>query len=221
MDYLALALLGGVVGLDAVSCAQAMISRPIVAGPLAGLILGDPVAGMYAGALLELLSLRQLPIGANRGWDTGPAAVAAAVAAAGSAGHPVALAVAVGLGVLVGWAGGWSVQVMRHATAGLVAARAGRPVTPLELSARHLSAVAVDFVRAAALTLAAAWAVTQVMSAGGDLSPAGKGAAAIVLLAGGGLALGVDLGVMARGRAVLVAFGVGVVASLVFTVWLG
>ncbi len=86
-----------------------MISRPIVAGPLAGLLLGDPISGMWVGGVLEILSLRQLPIGASRGWDTGPAAVAAAAAAVLWPAGPAALLVAVAFGVVVGWAG-WRVK---------------------------------------------------------------------------------------------------------------
>ena len=121
-----------------------MISRPIVAGPLAGLILGDPVSGMWAGAVLEILSLRQLPIGASRGWDTGPAAVVAAAAAVGWTTGPPALLVAVAFGVVVGWLGSWSVHGLRHLNAGLVAVQ-GRPLdSATRLTVRHLSALVLD-----------------------------------------------------------------------------
>ena len=49
---LALALFGGLVGLDSVSFVQAMISRPVIAGPIAGFILGVPEGGMMAGVVL-------------------------------------------------------------------------------------------------------------------------------------------------------------------------
>lgn len=216
MSYTALALLGGVLGLDAVSCVQAMISRPIVAGPLAGWLLGDPVSGLYAGALLEVLSLRQLPVGATRAWDPGPAAVAAAAAASAAAG-PVALLVAVGFGVLVGWVGSWSVHAMRRLT-GRFAALGERPLSPRQLAARHLSAVALDFVRAAALTLIAVWIGVRI--ARGQAFASGGGLASIILLAAAGVALGADLGVLARGRAVAAAFAIGFATSLVFSLWL-
>jgi PTS system mannose-specific IIC component len=41
-----------------------MISRPIVAGPLTGCLLGEPQVGLQAGALVELLWLGRLPVGA-------------------------------------------------------------------------------------------------------------------------------------------------------------
>lgn len=43
---------------------QAMISRPIVAAPVIGLILGDPYTGLIAGAFIELFWIDQPPIGA-------------------------------------------------------------------------------------------------------------------------------------------------------------
>jgi PTS system mannose-specific IIC component len=43
---------------------QAMISRPIVAAPVIGLILGDPYTGLIAGAFIELFWIDRLPIGA-------------------------------------------------------------------------------------------------------------------------------------------------------------
>ncbi len=63
-DYL---LAGGVsilVGLDRTAAMQFMISRPIVAAPLTGLLLGDFWLGLRAGMLLEFLWLGRLPVGA-------------------------------------------------------------------------------------------------------------------------------------------------------------
>jgi len=55
-------LLGAVLSLDKM-WGQFMISRPIVAAPLAGFMLGDPYTGLQAGALLELFWIDKLPIG--------------------------------------------------------------------------------------------------------------------------------------------------------------
>ena len=57
---------GTVVALDLVSVPQALLSRPVVAGSVAGWIVGDPVAGLRVGVLLELFALDVLPIGAVR-----------------------------------------------------------------------------------------------------------------------------------------------------------
>ena len=55
-------VLGTLICLDRVFV-QFMISRPIVAGPLIGLALGDPYTGLTAGALLELLWIDRIPVG--------------------------------------------------------------------------------------------------------------------------------------------------------------
>jgi succinyl-CoA synthetase beta subunit len=112
-----------------------------------------------------------------------------------------------------------SVHYMRQATVRIVGEGEGRPIAPAELSLRHASAVAVDFARAAVLTLAAVWLAGRVNAAvEGHGSAAGT--AALVLLAAAGLGLGADLGVMARGRAVATAFGVGFLLSLGLWIWL-
>lgn len=54
---------GGILCLDRVVL-QAMISRPIVAAPVIGLILGDPHTGLIVGAFIELFWIDRLPIGA-------------------------------------------------------------------------------------------------------------------------------------------------------------
>ncbi len=57
-------LFGALLCLDRVFI-QAMVSRPIVAGPLVGLILNDPYTGLVAGAFIELFWIDQLPIGGH------------------------------------------------------------------------------------------------------------------------------------------------------------
>jgi len=56
------ALVGGIICLDRILF-QAMISRPIVAGPFIGIILGDPYTGLIVGAFIELLWIDRFPIG--------------------------------------------------------------------------------------------------------------------------------------------------------------
>ena len=81
-----LAIIGGIVGLDATSFPQAMLSRPLVAGALAGLVFHRPLEGMLIGAVIEIFDLSNLPIGAARYPDSGTATVAG-VGAFGMAGH--------------------------------------------------------------------------------------------------------------------------------------
>ncbi len=62
LESVGVALVGGLICLDR-NLLQVMISRPIVAGPLTGLLLNDFSAGLVAGALIELLWIDRLPIG--------------------------------------------------------------------------------------------------------------------------------------------------------------
>lgn len=110
------ALWGTVVGLDLVSVPQGLLSRPLVAATIAGLVLGDVAAGLVAGMVLELYALDVLPIGASRYPDFSVAAVAGGVAAA-----LVPDAVAAGAAGLVGLpmaaVGGWTMQRLRRRNA--------------------------------------------------------------------------------------------------------
>lgn len=63
--YLLGAGMAVLLGLDRTAALQIMISRPLVAGPLVGLVLGDPLTGLTIGMLLELLWLCRMPVGAN------------------------------------------------------------------------------------------------------------------------------------------------------------
>lgn len=60
---IAVALAGALLGLDRTAVGQFMISQPIVAGPFAGWLLGDIVAGTVIGAALELIWVLDMPIG--------------------------------------------------------------------------------------------------------------------------------------------------------------
>jgi len=66
-------------GLDRTAIFQFMISRPIVAAPLTGFLMGDPLLGLKVGALLELLWLGRLPVGASIPPDDTQVAVGATV----------------------------------------------------------------------------------------------------------------------------------------------
>lgn len=101
----ALLVWGTVVGVDLVTFPQGLLSRPLVAGTGAGLIVGDPVAGVAVGAVLELFALDVLPVGAARYPDYGPGVVAAVAFAADRYWHDV-LGYAVLLGLLLAVMGG-------------------------------------------------------------------------------------------------------------------
>ncbi|MGD9019102.1 MAG: PTS sugar transporter subunit IIC, partial [Desulfuromonadales bacterium] len=82
VDYLLAGMVSMLTGLDRVAFVQFMISRPLVAGPLTGWVLGDPLTGLEVGMLLELLWLGRLPVGAAIPPDDTQVAVGATVLAA-------------------------------------------------------------------------------------------------------------------------------------------
>lgn len=109
-EWILLGLLGAILFVDAWPVAQTMLSRPIVAGPLTGIVLGAPAEGVFWGALFEAVYLGVLPVGAARYPDAGLAALVGtvlAVRAGGpqSAGYLVAGALAAG--ALGDWTSGF------------------------------------------------------------------------------------------------------------------
>jgi len=81
------AIVGGLISLDRTAAGQFMISQPIVAGPLAGWVLGDTTAGLVIGAVLELIWVLDMPIGTFVPADATIGTISAtAVAVTGNAG---------------------------------------------------------------------------------------------------------------------------------------
>ena len=150
---LPLALLGGLLALDATSVGQFMVSRPLVAGTLAGWWLGDPTLGLEVGAILELFQLAGVPAGGTRVPESGPASVVA-VAVALSAGGLAGLALGLAAGLAVSEIGGMTVGWQRHMVARVFGRTDSRSMTAPKLTALHLSAVLLDFVRGAVVTAA-------------------------------------------------------------------
>jgi PTS system mannose-specific IIC component len=68
---------GGIISVDETSCGQFMLSRPIAAGLITGLITGNVLLGTFIGALFELLYIDVLPVGGSRFPSAGLAAVTA------------------------------------------------------------------------------------------------------------------------------------------------
>jgi PTS system mannose-specific IIC component len=156
-SWLLLLLWGTVVGLDLVSVPQALLARPLVAGTVTGLLLGDLEAGLRVGVLLELFALDVLPVGASWYPDYGPATVGATAYAAAVPGWEVSLGIACAIGLVVGLAGGASLQWLRHRVvrdlnAHTDALAAGRGDAIRALQYRSL---ARDALRSAGLTLLA------------------------------------------------------------------
>jgi mannose/fructose/N-acetylgalactosamine-specific phosphotransferase system component IIC len=101
------AVAGALLWLDRVYAFQFMVSRPIVMGPVLGLIMGDLPVGIAVGAALELLWLNAPPVGAYLPMDesfcTAAVTPAAAVAASYLSGpSAVGLALFAGLPFVLG-----------------------------------------------------------------------------------------------------------------------
>lgn len=182
-----LVILGTAAGLDLASVLQGMVSRPLVVATGAGLILGDPEAGLRVGAVLELFALDVIPVGAARYPDFGAATVSAVIVAAGSS-WPVSLGAAVGLGLLLAIAGGTTIPITRRLNARSIRARAAAlsDGDPRTVERVHLRCLAHDLVRSLALAIVAVAAGWLAAGPIGRLDPdTGRWLSAVAL--GGGV----------------------------------
>ncbi len=186
--WLALLGWGTLVGLDLVSLPQVMIARPIVAGAVAGLLLGDLEMGLRLGVLFELFQFDILPVGAVRYPEYGPATIAA-VAAGQAAGGALGLGLGAVVGLFTAMVGGASLHWLRRANGRAVQAvmarlEAGNPETLVRV---HAASIGRDALRAAlvtALGLGLAWAAGRLL--GGTLTVVG---ATVLAAAAAGAAL--------------------------------
>lgn len=64
-----ISLLLAFLSLDATAVGQFMVSRPIVSGPLVGLLTGHPILGLQMGALIELIWIGEVAVGAHLPMD--------------------------------------------------------------------------------------------------------------------------------------------------------
>ncbi len=67
--WLSISLLLAFLSLDVSAVGQFMVSRPIVVGPLVGLLTGHADLGLELGALVELIWLGDVPVGAHLPLD--------------------------------------------------------------------------------------------------------------------------------------------------------
>lgn len=168
MTHLEIGLLlvwGTLVGVDLVSVGQSMIARPIVAGTIAGVLLGDTATGIRLGLIFELFQFDILPFGAVRYPEYGPATIAA-VAATHLIRRPDAWGIAVGMGLVVAVVAGSSLHWLRELNARAVRrAAAGLEAGDVRVLARvHLGGLARDAARAfgvTALGLLTGWFVSR------------------------------------------------------------
>ena len=155
LDVLPIALLGGVLGLDVVSFPQAMISRPLVAATITGILIGQPASGLLIGATLELIALETLPFGASRYPEWGSASVVGGAIFSSHPSHPAgAMTLAMVAALATTWVGGWTMVKLRQRNA----VWAGQRREALEAGSRgavislQLLGMTADLLRGIALT---------------------------------------------------------------------
>jgi PTS system mannose-specific IIC component len=219
---IALVVWGTLVGLDLVSLPQMMIARPLVAGTIAGAILGDIPTGLKLGIVFELLQYDILPVGAVRYPEYGPATIAAVATAHASAG-----VLGLGLGALVGLVtgliGGLTINLLRRINSRIVHAAAAQLESgdPRALMRVHVGGLARDALRAALVTAAGlvlAWLARPLLA--NALTVRGA-----VLLAVAAVATALAAGAAGTLRLVgrvpnLAWFAAGLGGGLVATLWL-
>lgn len=144
---------GMITALDLVSVPQGLLSRPLVAGTVAGWLAGDLEAGLRVGVLFECFALDVLPIGAVRYPDYGPATVVAATLAAGAP-WEFGLGVGATVGLVLSVIGGWSMQVVRRWNARAIQQRSAALAAGESSAIRRLQYAGLlrDALRGAALT---------------------------------------------------------------------
>lgn len=156
MTWVLVGALGGLVGLDATSFAQTMISRPLVAATVTGVIFGRPVEALFLGSILELFALVILPVGAARYPESGTAAVAgtAAYMSVTAVLSPAVILLAVLFALLWELVGGASVIWTRRFNERLVVLDpAGDQPYDRLIERRHRLAMLIDFMRGLAVTI--------------------------------------------------------------------
>jgi PTS system mannose-specific IIC component len=182
---IALLVWGTLVGVDLVSLPQMMIARPLVAGTVAGAILGDIPTGLKLGVVFELLQYDILPVGAVRYPEYGPATVAAVATAHASAGV-LGLGLGALVGLVTGMLGGVTINVLRRINSRIVhaATAALESGDPRALVRLHVGGLLRDAVRAALVTtvgLVLAWLARPLLA--GALSVRGAMLLAVAAVA--------------------------------------
>lgn len=189
LPVVSLLLWGTIVGLDLASVLQGLLNRPLVAGAVAGVIIGDPGAGLRIGAALELFALDVLPVGASRYPDYGAATVAAVALGAWQP-WAAALGPAVLLGLLLAQLGGVTIVTHRRINAwalhrSAAALDLGDPGVATRL---HLLGLGTDLARCAALAALGLSAVA-LLARGPHIDMGTGQALTVVTVAGGFVAL--------------------------------
>ena len=142
---------GGIVATDTTAFLQIMVSRPMVACSIVGLILGNFQLGFTIGIILELLYISELPIGgANFAEGNVGATAAAAIGILTVRQIPereyIIIVCALLLSAAISWLGGILVRFMRHINGKVVDVILKRKlITPMHVNLGQLVGIMLAF----------------------------------------------------------------------------
>jgi mannose/fructose/N-acetylgalactosamine-specific phosphotransferase system component IIC len=216
MNWLTVSAFGGIVGVDATSFAQTMISRPLMAATITGFLMGRPTEGLFLGSLLELFAIVILPVGAARYPETGTAGVAATAAymSATPLLSPSVALLAVLFSLLWEQVAGRSVVLSRRFNESFVKFDAAEAAPDRAFEWRHRAAIIIDYVRAFLVTLAGTAIGTLAIRGLSQFWNLGASVAPAILSIGICCMVAAVLPLFGGFRAQKVAFGVGVACGL-------
>jgi mannose/fructose/N-acetylgalactosamine-specific phosphotransferase system component IIC len=219
VSLLLVALAGGVLALDATSVGQFMISRPLVVGAVAGWILGDPVQGLFLGALLELYLLVSFPVGGAR-FPEGATATVVAVGSAAGVPSVGAVPIAIAAGLVWGHFGGWTITGLRRLNGHLIAESDRAFVDSRFVVLSHLSALLLDFVRGFLITIVGVLAGRTAVIMGAPAWPLSARDSIGLLLVGAAVSCGILLRSLGGFRRRKVLFAAGLALGLLWVRYL-
>lgn len=118
LELIIISLFGGIVAMDTTASWQVMISQPLVACSIIGLLFGNPQLGLLVGILLELPWLTEIPAGGTHISEGNLGSIVAAGLAIRLVEHEInteniVLIFSILWGILVTWIGEKLVESMR------------------------------------------------------------------------------------------------------------
>ena len=213
MDLTLLTLLGALLALDGTAVGQFMFSRPLVAGSLAGWVLGNPALGLLVGGILELYSIPVFPVGGGEFPEGGPPGVVA-VAAAWALPGPGGVALGTLLGLVWSRLGTLSILALRRLNEALIPDPGLATVSPGRVVYAQVAATAMEFLRGGALTLLGLLGVSRLAAVLPEAWPLGWPGTLTFLGLGAALPMGAMVVALGGWRRRGVLFAAGVAVSL-------
>jgi hypothetical protein len=213
LDLPLLALLGGLLALDGTSVGQIMVSRPLVSGALTGWVVGDPAFGLLVGGILEVYFISMFPVGGAHFGEGGPSTLVGVVAGSSIAG-PGGVALGTLMGLVWSQLAARSIRSLRRLNGRLAPDPSSPVVSARRVALGHLGAVAVDFGRGVALTLAGLVVGAWLASNLGGIWPLGAAETYALLALGAAMPAGALIATLGGWRRRKVVFGVGFTATL-------